>query len=64
MADLCQWFNEFPELDGTGVNAAEVEVFLLDSGALMTDAMSQVACFGTQKEIEDELYAVGLIRNV
>lgn len=50
--------------DGGGVDAAELEVLLLEVGAVVRAACADVAGFGAEEEVKDELDAVDLLREV
>lgn len=50
--------------DRGGVDAAELEVLLLEVGAVVCDARANVAGFGAEEEVKDELDAVDLLYKV
>jgi hypothetical protein len=50
--------------DGGRVDAAELEVLLLEVGAVVRDARADVAGFGAEEEVENELNAVDLLQEV
>lgn len=54
--------NKLDRLEGGRVNALEVEVLLLESGDFVANDIAHVKGLGTEEEISNELYAVGLLR--
>lgn len=56
--------NKLVGLDGGGVDAGELEVLLLDIRAVVRDTRADVAGFGTEEDVENELDAVDLLLKV
>jgi hypothetical protein len=50
--------------DGGRVDAAELEVLLLEVRAVVRDASADIAGFGAEEEVKNELNAVDLLREV
>jgi hypothetical protein len=52
--------DELVETERRGVDALEVEVFLLEGRNVVADDVAHVKSFGTKEEVGDELHTVGL----
>lgn len=55
---------EILQSEGPWVDPLESQIFLLEIGAVVFDTRSNVTCFWTEENIEDELGAVDLWESI